>query len=202
MEVALDEAVVVSLRRETRLHHHSLEDLLQLVSPLSRARYVAALKGFQHFLLAWESRIGALLPTRLCEWFAGRSRYGLLLEDIRVLEIELLISPEAEAACARAVRSIELDNLEAVFGSMYVLEGSALGGRVITVQVGETLGLGPASGAAYFNGFGFKTAARWNDFRDRLEAEVGVEPKARREACRAAAQTFDALIATFTALRS
>ena len=202
MDVALDDAVIISLRHATQLHHRSLEDLRQLVAPFSRGRYVEALKGFERFLSVWEPRIGALLPAGRREWFAGRSRYCLLRQDICALDIELCIAPAAEKACARAARGIELGSLAAVFGSMYVLEGSALGGQLIARQARETLGFGPASGAAYFNGFGHETAARWSDFRGRLEAEVGVEPQARHEACRAAMQTFDALIATFKALRS
>jgi heme oxygenase (biliverdin-IX-beta and delta-forming) len=36
-------------------------------------------------------------------------------------------------------------------GCLYVLEGSALGGRVISKRVKQTLGLGPATGGAYFH---------------------------------------------------
>lgn len=202
MDVELDEAVIVSLRHATHLQHRSLEELLQLAAPFSLGGYVEALKGFERFLSVWEPRIDALLPAKLREWFAGRSRSELLRQDIRVLDVELRISAWAEEACARAARGIELDSLAAVFGSMYVLEGSALGGQLIARQVRETLDFGPGSGAAYFNGFGRQTPARRSDFRARLAAEVGVEPQPRGEACRAATQTFDALIGTFKALRS
>ncbi len=201
MDVAVDEAVILSLRHATQLHHRALEDLLELAAPLSRSRYVETLKGFERFLFVWEPCITTVLPARLCEWFAGRSRYRLLRQDIHMLDVEPRNRPEAELVSARAVRGIGLGSLAATFGSMYVLEGSALGGQVIARQVRDTLDLGPVTGAAYFNGFGQETAARWGDFRGRLEAEVGVEPRARQEACHAATQTFDALIATFKALR-
>jgi heme oxygenase len=50
------------------------------------------------------------------------------------------------------------------FGCLYVLEGSALGGRVISKRVKQTLGLGPASGGAYFHGLGRQTSSHWSDF--------------------------------------
>jgi heme oxygenase len=50
------------------------------------------------------------------------------------------------------------------FGCLYVLEGSALGGRVISKRVKQTLGLGPATGGAYFHGLGRHTASHWSDF--------------------------------------
>jgi heme oxygenase (biliverdin-IX-beta and delta-forming) len=50
------------------------------------------------------------------------------------------------------------------FGCLYVLEGSALGGRVISKRVKQTLGLGPATGGAYFHGLGRQTASHWSEF--------------------------------------
>jgi heme oxygenase (biliverdin-IX-beta and delta-forming) len=50
------------------------------------------------------------------------------------------------------------------FGCLYVLEGSALGGRVISKRVKQTLGLGPATGGAYFHGLGRQTASHWSNF--------------------------------------
>jgi heme oxygenase (biliverdin-IX-beta and delta-forming) len=56
------------------------------------------------------------------------------------------------------------------FGCLYVLEGSALGGRVISKRVKQTLGLGPATGGAYFHGLGRQTAGHWADFLTALNA--------------------------------
>jgi heme oxygenase len=50
------------------------------------------------------------------------------------------------------------------FGCLYVLEGAALGGRVISKRVKQTLGLGPTTGGAYFHGLGRQTASHWSDF--------------------------------------
>jgi heme oxygenase (biliverdin-IX-beta and delta-forming) len=50
------------------------------------------------------------------------------------------------------------------FGCLYVLEGSALGGQVISKRVKQALGLGPATGGAYFHGLGRQTASHWLDF--------------------------------------
>jgi heme oxygenase len=50
------------------------------------------------------------------------------------------------------------------FGCLYVLEGSALGGRVISKRIKQTLGLGPANGGAYFHGLGRQTASHWSNF--------------------------------------
>ena len=50
------------------------------------------------------------------------------------------------------------------FGCLYVLEGSALGGRLISKRVKQMLGLGPGTGGAYFHGLGRQTANHWSRF--------------------------------------
>jgi heme oxygenase (biliverdin-IX-beta and delta-forming) len=49
-------------------------------------------------------------------------------------------------------------------GCLYVLEGSALGGRVISKRVEQELGLRPGTGGAYFHGLGRDTRKQWSDF--------------------------------------
>jgi heme oxygenase (biliverdin-IX-beta and delta-forming) len=68
-------------------------------------------------------------------------------------------------------------------GCLYVLEGSALGGRVISKRVKQTLGLGPATGGAYFHGLGRQTASHWLDFLTALNtipanSAMGVDAEA------------------------
>lgn len=59
---------------------------------------------------------------------------------------------------------LELPTAGHGFGCLYVLEGSALGGRVISKRVKRRLNLGPATGGAYFHGLGRQTASHWSDF--------------------------------------
>jgi len=79
----------------------------------------------------------------------------------------------------------------AAWGSLYVLEGSALGGQVITRSLAEA-GLHPHNGTAYFHGWGDATPARWREFRAVLEAQLA-GPGAVDDACEAARGTFDTL---------
>jgi heme oxygenase (biliverdin-IX-beta and delta-forming) len=58
----------------------------------------------------------------------------------------------------------ELPTLGHGFGCLYVLEGSALGGKVISKRVKQTLGLGPQTGGAYFYGLGRQTVSHWSSF--------------------------------------
>jgi heme oxygenase len=199
-DVGLEEAAIAAIRRATRDRHAAVEAVLDLSPPLARRRYLDALCGFELFLSLWEPRIEAALPSPWHDGFASRSKLGLLRHDLAHLGQPTVREEGARRGCGSAVAGIELPGLAAVFGSLYVLEGSALGGQVIARSARTSLGLHPDNGAAYFNGLGTHTGARWTEFRRSLEEQVGTEPLARRQACTAACQTFDALIVTFTSV--
>jgi len=54
-------------------------------------------------------------------------------------------------------------------GCLYVVEGSTLGGQVITRQLLKSLGLTAENGVAFFNGYGAETGLRWKAFGAWLE---------------------------------
>ena len=197
---------LASLRNATTARHRILEGVLPLATqPLEVALYSRALTGFEVFLQAWEPRLRSALPLRLHAWLTTRSRYELVRGDIDSLRCERMrITSSLKEACVASVNGIELGGAcatYAAFGSMYVLEGSALGGQVIARAARNSLDIHAHNGGAYFNGFGAATAARWRSFLGLLDAEVGSEPIPCAAASKAAEQTFDALIRIFTMLR-
>lgn len=185
------EGVLPALRAATRVQHDRIEQLLALDAPMPLARYAAVLLGFQRFLVAWESELQDVLPSRLHAWLRGRSRVRWLAKDLAFLAaVQLPVGQHASLPCL-PVRSVA-----AAFGSLYVIEGSALGGQVIVPRLQRDLGLTPDGGASYFYGFGERTGGMWREFRLLAEVEIGGDPVDRREACQAAEQTFAALIAS------
>lgn len=186
------------LRRATGARHDEIESLLRLTEPMSAARYANVVRGFREFLAEWEPRVHDALPGRLRGWYEARRRAPFAAEDLEHLG---LLAPSMTAAPAReAVRALPLRSVPEVFGSLYVIEGSALGGQVITPMLQRHLGLTPGQGASYFHGFGERTGAMWRDFRLVAADEVGDDEDALHAACDSARRTFDALIATFRPL--
>lgn len=180
------------MRAATRSHHERIERLLGLNQPMALNRYGAIVGGFHSFLAAWEPRLREALPPRLHEWLGQRGRAAFAAADMAFLGMPPSLPTPVPDCLAEP-------GLPAAFGSMYVIEGSALGGQVITPWLKRDLGLEPGRGASYFHGHGDRTGAMWRDFRQRATAEVGDNEAGRLAACRAAERTFDALIATFEA---
>lgn len=58
----------------------------------------------------------------------------------------------------------DVSPLPASLGCLYVLEGATLGGQIISRHLREHLGLTPATGAAFFSGYGPDTGPRWKEF--------------------------------------
>lgn len=183
--------VLQRLRTATHERHTRLEDLLALAGPLPRARYVKVLQGFHAFVPGWEVQVQAALPASLHTWLAPRCRGALIAGDLRALGVAPAADPAPEVAGLALAASPAR-----AFGSLYVMEGSTLGGQVITRGLAETLQLSPEHGAAYFHGHGRETGPMWKDFLAHLRAEVRDEAQAE-EAAAGAADTFDALAALF-----
>lgn len=192
-----NDRLLQALRAATRPQHDEIESLLRLMEPLELPRYTAILRGFHTFLGHWEPRIQALLPAHLGRWWAPRRRRAFASADLR----HLGASPgEPGDDPGQAVGRLALDALPQMFGSMYVIEGSALGGQVIAPKLQRELGLLPGTGASYFHGFGADTGAMWREFRNMLTHEVDATEVATQQACEAARATFQALGAHFRGL--
>jgi len=76
-------------------------------------------------------------------------------------------------------------------GSIYVLEGSTLGGQLIQPHLQQTLGLERGQGSSYFVGYGRQTAAMWQSFRHYVLRHSALD--ADDAMFRSAALTFQAL---------
>ena len=82
-----------------------------------------------------------------------------------------------------------IDSLAAALGCMYVLEGSSLGGRIITRHVRAKLGITEETGGRFFHGYGEQTGEMWRAFRASVSA-CPVTLAARETMVEAAIATF------------
>lgn len=180
--------ILAHLRQATNRYHRALEEQLRLEGSISREHYGRVLQGFHSFLSAWEPLVSTALPASMRAWARQGRNAALVEQDLRALGMEVP---------APAVLQLNLTTRAAAMGSLYVLEGSAVGAQVIAPRLTEELGLHAGNGAAFF-ATGPAAAQRWRDFRFLLEQGV-VSQTAREQACAAAVSTFTALGRTFNA---
>jgi heme oxygenase len=156
-----------------RLHRHSGFAVVQ-DGTISRSEYTKLLVRLFGFHRAFEdaARIGNERSERLA------------------LDLEALLGRRWVPEAASPDRDMPtLDSNERVLGALYVVEGSALGGRGLAKDLDRLLGSGKPAGRHFFEGRGSATGAGWRDFVDRLD-RVSTEPVARAAVIEAAIETF------------
>jgi heme oxygenase (biliverdin-IX-beta and delta-forming) len=179
------------LKHETAACHTRLENALDMMrGNLQRDEYIALLERFYGYVAPWEQAMSAVMPASLSSFFDERRKAHLLASDLDVLTGER--RPAGSVPHADALYDLpQLNNIGAIFGSMYVMEGSTLGGRFIAPHVAQMLSLEQGQGNAYFEGYGARTGSMWNAFRD--IAAASVPESLYDDAVRAAIDTFETM---------
>lgn len=153
-----------------------LERALDLLRPdLDLARYVRLLERFYGFYEPWERSAGD------SDWLEDRRKTPLLRSDLLYFERE----PSALALCPELPGG---GTAAEMAGVMYVLEGSTLGGQLLAKHFARTLSVRPGEGGSFFAGYGARTGAMWQAFRERAEREGDAH-----RSIAPALQTFDIL---------
>ncbi|SPB18288.1 hypothetical protein NOV72_05487 [Caballeronia novacaledonica] len=179
------------LKNESAACHTRLENALDLMrDDLDRDEYIALLERFYGYVAPWEAAVAACMPASLGNFFDARRKAQLLAADLAALTGET-----QRSACVPHADSHDdlprMRNIGDAFGSMYVMEGSTLGGRFIAPHVAERLDLAPGRGNAYFDGYGARTGSMWNAFRE--TATASVPEHQYDDAVKAAIATFESL---------
>jgi heme oxygenase len=74
-------------------------------------------------------------------------------------------------------------------GALYVLEGSVLGGQVISKMIGRAIGTG-SNAFSYFNFYGAQTMEKWAAFKNYLDT-IPLTEEQKEYVIRSANDTFE-----------
>lgn len=133
------------LRQATRRAHDALDARVGAFGDLAAyRRYVAGIAAFRRGVEA--ALAGIALPESLKGW-RPQMIAGELASDSRALSLGQLEAPSEEIAAVRETLFVTPGD-SALFGMLYVLEGSALGARFLLRRAAE-LGLNAQNGAAH-----------------------------------------------------
>ena len=139
------------LKSETADAHDRVDACVDL-EHLSRARYVAMLRGFRRAQSAVERALAPFADTLGAFGYdvSERSKLARLNEDLAALG-----EPASETT-----DELRLDDAGAAFGAIYVVEGSTLGARIISRHA-DALGITHERGGSFLHGYGDQTGAMW-----------------------------------------
>lgn len=145
--------ILVLLKEGTKSQHDKLEsDLNLLRQDLKLDEYVELLKRFYGIYKPLEPLLN--IP-------ADRLKTSHLEKDLRYFNVNL----ELVEMCEDLPEVLSKSHS---YGVRYVLEGSTLGGQVLTKHFKEFFYISPDSGCFFFSGYGPETMSMWKQFQNEL----------------------------------
>lgn len=199
----LPDSLSRALQEATEAWHDRVENLpfalAMAEGRVGRSEYTAYLAALEllHQAIDEALAVGATDPAlQTVAAAASPGRLELLRRDLASLGSPT--APPAGAATlhalvlAQAIRRRAAECPVSLVGTLYVFEGSALGGLLLRGLVRRALGLPDDQGVAYLAGAGLETVARWKTFKARLDALRLVDGP-RHRAIEAAVESFTGL---------
>lgn len=185
-QVSRADSVLAALRAATTQAHAELDSKLALhENTLTRDRYGLFLRASMAVVAPLEARIACWLGLTA----DGFCRTSALRADLAAFG----------AADAGSAPVPSINSLAEAMGAAYVVEGSALGGVVLSKIIARTLG--EDAPRRYLSLRGDQTGARWRDFVMGLEQWGAHAPAhGRIMACESARATFAAYASAFAAV--
>ena len=170
------------LKRETTAAHEAVEHSLPLMdADLDLDRYTACLQRMAGIVGAWEAEATRVAPQSLRPLLDERRRLHLLHKDLHTFGTTPVVAP------SRPVLP-PMHTEPRLLGTMYVMEGSTLGGQLIARHLERTLGLAPGVGNSFFRSHAEHTGAMWRAFCGHLR--FAVPESSAGETIEAAQQMF------------
>jgi heme oxygenase (biliverdin-IX-beta and delta-forming) len=153
------------LRQETEVDHHAVEGSVPLMHDgLNRTQYIQCLQRIHGVVAAWEERAAEVAPEWLRTTLTARQRRPLLERDLAWFGLTRHDNRRPDLP--------EMNEVSSLFGTMYVMEGSTLGGQIIARHVETALHLSEGHGNSYFRGHGSQTGPMWNEFCEMLKLRI------------------------------
>ncbi len=172
------------LKNTTHEVHQQLETKMDLMSRLeTKESYLELLKKFYQYYLPIESKLSAY-PNELP--LEGRMKISLLKKDLLALGLS-----EDEISTLPAAKTVpEINSASEAIGAFYVLEGSTMGGQVISKQLRTKLEITPETGGSFFWAYGPKTMPMWLAFREFLNSDETSQKRDKSKILESAKSTF------------
>lgn len=171
------------LKLRTRKPHLELEKALalQMRSMKSVSDYTKLLQIFYSYFGSLEDSIDKYIGSAELPDHLQRRKSESLAADIRALGGDL-----TEKASSAEIPEIA-DHLQA-FGALYVMEGSTLGGKIISQMIAKQLGI-KDKGLSFFQSYGEDLSSMWLSFKQTLDQQADT-PAERERVIAAAYDTF------------
>ena len=182
--------VLMALRQATRQSHTAVERLTPFFSPdFDRHAYLRWLDLMHAFYRNVDKAVESASFASLTGW-RYKARCKMIVADLAVLASR----PPEEPADTGGIlsRLADLRQTSEIAGMLYVVEGSALGGKVLLRVLDRSAGVTAEAGASFFAPHGHDPSACWAEYV-KLLSKLAVIPKREQQVVDGAETTFSVL---------
>jgi heme oxygenase len=150
------------LKESTKQNHQQLEKTLvgKLKAIHSAQEYIDLLKLFYGYFGGLEQEINNIMDTALLPDHGQRRKTQAIADDLLYLGSDI---PEK----AEGYELPQMNDSLQALGALYVMEGSTLGGTIISKMIQQHLHL-EDKGLSFFTGYGSQTPHMWEVFKQAL----------------------------------
>lgn len=134
----------------------------------TKEQYSDLLNLFFTYFGALEKRINQYIGSSQLPDYPERRKTESLLNDMNYLG----------GSSLEAIEDADVPQIDSplqAFGALYVIEGSTLGGVMISKMMKKQLDLQDGRGLSFFESYGEETEAMWSRFKEVLDRQVSNE---------------------------
>ncbi|RYY66823.1 MAG: hypothetical protein EOO13_15330 [Chitinophagaceae bacterium] len=159
--------VLEKVRLATAENHQYLEaQLLPYLEHIdTKDQYGTLLNAFYGYIHPVQELIHSNIDTTVVPDIQKRRNAALILGDLDSLGLPL--------SNERSTSLPAISDHASAMGALYVLEGSTLGGKIISKKIADRLNI--TEGLLFFRGYGSETGPMWKDFTQYLEHPANQE---------------------------
>ncbi|MES2810008.1 MAG: biliverdin-producing heme oxygenase [Bacteroidota bacterium] len=153
------------IKEATLQNHQQTEKILigKMKAMRSQQDYVALLSDFYGYFGGLEQQIERYVNASNLADYEERRKTAAIADDIKAMGGNVPATATAEDLPV-------IDNYLKAFGALYVIEGSTLGGKIISKMVQQHLRVEGTAGLSFFNSYGDNTQHMWDSFKEVLNA--------------------------------
>jgi heme oxygenase len=157
--------ILQKLKESTRQQHEDVEEAVDVMGNMFNLDdYKRLISKFWAFYAAYEPVLPYAELKEAGFDYDERRKLRWLEADAKVLELG-----EVEEFDGIP----DVSSLPKAFGSLYVIEGSTLGGAVISRHLNQHLGLTPENGGSFYASYGQQVGPMWKQFGEAVTAFAG-----------------------------
>jgi heme oxygenase len=150
------------LKNHTKSSHQQLEKklMLRLRGVKNNADYAALLHLFYGYFAGLDQLINLNLNIAVLPDYSKRRKADLIAADLTILgDVQFTTVPSSALP--------QIQNHAQALGALYVIEGSTLGGQIISQILVRQLG--PIEALSFFTGYGADTMSMWQVFKTAID---------------------------------